>query len=139
MAAVGVEALGERPVLPNRFFEAVKRLKVKSIVLFAALISVSLILVKVLQEQSILNEAESLINRGRCEEGVQILERLQSGNRLPPEQFETLNNAYVQIAMAYARQRKYGPALKFLQKVSPKSKVIEKASELTRQYKGKVR
>lgn len=126
-------------VKPNRFFEALKRLKVKSIVLFAALISVSLILVKVLQEQSILNEAESLINRGRCEEGVQILERLQSGNRLPPEQFETLNNAYVQIAMAYARQKKYGPALKFLQKVSPKSKVIEKASELTRQYKAKVR
>lgn len=126
-------------IKPNSFLLAMKSLKVKSIVLFAALVSVSLILVRSLQEQSVLNEAESLINRGRCEEGVQILEKLQDRNRLPPEQFETLNNAYVQIAMAYARQRKYTPALKFLQKVSPKSKVNDKATELARQYKARNR
>lgn len=85
------------------------------------------------------NEASVLIGKGRCEEGVAVLERLQKENKLQPEYNETLSEAYVQMAQQYARNGNYGRAVELLRKVPVKAKVSAQAQNYLRRWLPRVR
>lgn len=83
--------------------------------------------------------AANLISRGKCEEGVSILERLQSQKKLPTEHFETLNDAYVQMALSYAKAGQYSRSVELLKRVDTKASSYGQAQQLLRRYSWRVR
>lgn len=83
--------------------------------------------------------ALSLIARGKCEEGVAILERLQKERTLPEDTFESLNDAYVQMAVSYGKVGNYSRAVSLLRKVSPKSEAYIQAQSYLRRWSYRVR
>ncbi len=83
--------------------------------------------------------ASILISRGKCEEGVIVLERLQKENKLQPEYNETLADAYVQMAMQYAKIGNYNRSVDLLKKVPAKAKAAAQAQQLIRRYSPRVR
>jgi serine/threonine protein kinase len=85
------------------------------------------------------SNASTLISRGRCEEGVTVLERLQKEGKLQPEYNETLSEAYVQMAQQYARNGNYGRAVELLKKVPAKAKVSTQAQNYLRRWMPRVR
>lgn len=83
--------------------------------------------------------ATSLINRGRCEEGVAILEKLQKDGKLSPEYATVLNDAYVQMALSYGKAGQYARALELLKRVSNKSDAYLQAQQLIKRWSWRVR
>lgn len=83
--------------------------------------------------------ASILISRGRCEEGVSVLERLQREKSLMPEYNETLSDAYLQMAMQYAKIGNYNRAVELLRKVPAKAKAFVQAQHFLRRWTPRVR
>jgi tetratricopeptide (TPR) repeat protein len=83
--------------------------------------------------------ASILISRGRCEEGVSVLERLQREKALMPEYNETLSDAYLQMAMQYAKIGNYNRAVELLRKVPAKAKASTQAQHFLRRWTPRVR
>ena len=90
-----------------------------------------------LQEEA--KNACSLISKGRCEEGVAILERMQKERKLSSEYDQTLNDAYVQMALSYGKAGQYARAVELLKRVSPKANAYSQAQQLLRRFSWRVR
>jgi hypothetical protein len=67
------------------------------------------------------------------------LERLQSQKKLPAEQFDTLNDAYVQMALSYAKAGQYSRSVELLKRVDSKASSYGQAQQLLRRYSWRVR
>lgn len=137
MLDYGLEA---RPLKPrkrkkeNRIFMIVRALVLGAVLIVAGNYFAGTYMV---QEEA--RAACALINKGRCEEGVAILERLLKEKKLTNEFDQTLNDAYVQMALSYAKAGQYPRAVELLKKVEPKSNAYSQAQQLLRRYSWRVR
>jgi serine/threonine-protein kinase len=89
--------------------------------------------------QNDVKNAVALINRGRCEEGVVVLERLQKEKHLPAEYSETLNEAYIQMAISYAKAGNYARSVELLRRVPAGAKSYSVAQQYLKRYSSRVR
>ena len=137
MLDYGLEA---RPLKPrkrkkeNRMFMIVRALVLGAVLIVAGNYFAGNYMV---QEEA--RAACALINKGRCEEGVAILERLLKEKKLTNEFDQTLNDAYVQMALSYAKAGQYPRAVELLKKVEAKSNAYSQAQQLLRRYSWRVR
>ncbi|MBS1993705.1 MAG: hypothetical protein JSS83_24485, partial [Cyanobacteria bacterium SZAS LIN-3] len=84
-------------------------------------------------------QASILISRGKCEEGVSVLERMKNDKTLSSEYDTILDDAYLEMAKSYGSNRNYGRAVEVLKKVSPKSRNYSQAQKLIARWGPRVR
>jgi len=83
--------------------------------------------------------ASVLISKGKCQEGVVVLERLQKENKLASQYQDTLNDAYIQMSLAYAKSGSYPRAIEVLKKIPEKSRSYQNAQSYIKRYQSRLR
>lgn len=81
------------------------------------------------------SEVDALIQQGKLEQAMPILESSKKQGKLNNPQQEKLNAVYINLAKQYAGDKRYKEAISLLSKVPSKSTYSDQAKQLSKKYK----
>jgi serine/threonine-protein kinase len=91
--------------------------------------------VRIHSTASQVEQADALIKDGHLAEALMTIERLKKQMKASGEDMEGLNSLYMQVGMKYAQNKDWNNAMESLQRIQPKSKYYQEATQLFKKYR----
>jgi eukaryotic-like serine/threonine-protein kinase len=82
-----------------------------------------------------IGQADALIKDGQLAEALMTIERVKKQMKTNGEDMEGLNSLYLQVGQKYAQNKDWDNAMESLQRIQPKSKYYQEATQLFKKYR----
>lgn len=130
-----VNAGRDKPFMYVHEFKRKRRLLIARLILLVCCAILIYMLYDSNHDKVTVEAAETMINHGRPEDAVHLLEGVRNKHPLSADDNDRLNNAYLQSAFKFAKKKQYNEALGMLQHIPSRSRYSSQANELTRRIK----